>query len=85
MFIKGGNNVSTGLVAVIMIFSLPIIKTVTNHLEKQKAIKHQLIKDHLELEKLKHANFLMETEKMRLELEKELKLEDPSNKINIKM
>ncbi|WP_301335728.1 hypothetical protein [Bacillus sp. FJAT-27445] len=31
-----------------------------------------MVKDQLELEKLKHENYLIETEKMRLELEKTL-------------
>ncbi|MDP4170886.1 MAG: hypothetical protein Q8906_09790 [Bacillota bacterium] len=64
-----------GLVAVILIFSPAVIRTITKHLEKQKTLKHELVKNELELEKLKHANYLLETEKMRLELEKELKLD----------
>lgn len=60
---------STGLVAVVLIFSLPIIKTLTKHFQSQAQLKHNMIKDELELEKLKHENFLIETQKMRLELE----------------
>jgi hypothetical protein len=68
----------TGLICVILIFSLPIIKVITDHYQKQTKIRHEMMKDELELEKLKHANFLMETEKMRLELQKDqLKYELP--------
>ncbi|MGG0287121.1 hypothetical protein ABEY41_18755 [Peribacillus butanolivorans] len=58
-----------GLVTVVMIFSIPIIGILTSHFEKQAKNKHNMIKDELELEKLKHENFLIETEKMRLELD----------------
>lgn len=59
----------TGVVAVVMIFSIPIIAIVTDHFQKQSKIKHKMIQDELELEKLKHQNYLIETQKMRLELE----------------
>lgn len=60
----------TGLVAVIMIFSIPIIAIVTDHFQNQAKLKHKMIKEELELEKLKQENYLIETEKMRLELER---------------
>jgi len=72
----------TGLVAVILVFSIPIIAIITSHLESQSKRKHKMIKEELELEKLKHENFKLETEKMRLELE-QMKIEDSSNKSNI--
>ncbi|GIN61824.1 hypothetical protein J27TS8_18170 [Robertmurraya siralis] len=59
----------TGTVTVIMIFSIPLVAIITDHFQKQTKMKHKMIKDQLELEKLKHQNFLIETEKMRLELE----------------
>ena len=59
----------TGTIAVIMIFSIPIIAIVTNHFQKQSKIKQEMIKDQIKLEKLKHENYLIETEKMRLQLE----------------
>ncbi len=58
------------IVSVVMIFSIPIVGIVTDHLRKQTKLKHQMIKDQLELEKLKHENYLLETEKLRLELQK---------------
>ena len=70
----------TGTIAVIMVFSIPIVAIVTSHFQKQAKIKHSMIKDEIELEKLKQQNYLLETERMRLELEKMNKihlLEDP--------
>ncbi|YCI76549.1 hypothetical protein M1D47_23745 [Bacillus sp. R1-10] len=56
-----------GIITVVMIFSIPIIAIPTSHFEKQSKNKHKMLQVELELEKLK--NFLMETEKMRLELD----------------
>ncbi|WP_409274719.1 hypothetical protein V1499_06380 [Neobacillus sp. SCS-31] len=60
------------LVPVVMIFSIPITAIITSHIRKQSQITASIVKDQLELEKLKHENYLIETEKMRLELEKTL-------------
>ncbi|WP_163100048.1 hypothetical protein [Peribacillus alkalitolerans] len=65
----------TGLVAVIMVFSIPIVAIVTGHFQTQTKLKGKFIQDELELEKLKNQNYLIETEKMRLEIEK-MKLND---------
>ncbi|QGQ45076.1 hypothetical protein [Metabacillus sediminilitoris] len=62
----------TGLVAVVMTFSIPIIAILTHHFQRQSKTKHKMIKDELELEKLKHENYLIETEKLRLELQQKL-------------
>ncbi|MGG0719568.1 hypothetical protein ABE096_18580 [Robertmurraya massiliosenegalensis] len=59
----------TGTIAVVMFLSIPIVAIITDHFQKQTKMKHKMLKDQLELEKLKHKNFLIETEKMRLELE----------------
>ena len=72
----------TGLVAVVMIFSIPIIGIITEHFQKQSKIKNAMIKDQLELEKLKHENFLLETEKMKLELD-QMKHENSKNDIKL--
>ncbi|CAN7411017.1 hypothetical protein [Rossellomorea sp. LjRoot5] len=69
----------TGTIAVIMIFSIPILGIITDHFQKQSKLKQKMIEDELELEKLKHENFVIETQKMRLELEK-MNLEDPKGK-----
>ncbi|AZV62450.1 hypothetical protein [Peribacillus frigoritolerans] len=58
-----------GIITVVMIFSIPIIAILTSHFEKQSKNKHKMLQVELGLEKLKHENFLMETEKMRLELD----------------
>ncbi|RHW34844.1 hypothetical protein D1B31_19455 [Neobacillus notoginsengisoli] len=60
----------TGTIAAILIFGIPITAIITSHLQKQSTIRANIVKDQLELEKLKHQNYVIETEKMRLELEK---------------
>jgi hypothetical protein len=69
----------TGAIAVVMVFSIPIIAIVTDHFQKQSKIKHKMIQDELELEKLKHQNYLIETQKMRLELE-QMQIEEQKDK-----
>lgn len=71
----------TGTIMIIMVFSIPIIAIITGHLQKQTKLKHKMIKDEIELEKLKHENFLIETQKMRVELEK-MHLENNKGKSN---
>jgi hypothetical protein len=66
----------TDMVMYIMIFSIPLVAIVTSHYQKIAKIKHNMIKDEIELEKLKHENYLLETEKMKLELT-QMKLESP--------
>lgn len=73
----------TGTIAVIMVFSIPITAIVTSHLRKQTKLKHNFIQEELQLEKLKHDNYLLETEKLRLELQKQLLLEDQNEKKKI--
>nr|WP_257391507.1 hypothetical protein [Cytobacillus gottheilii] len=74
---------TTGTIAVIMVFSIPIIAILADHFQKQSKLKHKVVKDQLELEKLKHENFMLETEKMRQELEIQLKLDEIKNKKEI--
>ncbi len=54
----------------VMIFSIPIVAIITDHMQARAKIKGEFIKDQLELEKLKHENYLIETEKLKLELER---------------
>lgn len=63
------------LVAVIMIFSIPLAAIITSHLETQTKLKHKMLESEVELEKLKHENYVIETQKLRLELE-QMRLED---------
>lgn len=72
----------TGIIAVIMVFSIPLAGIITGHLQSQTKLKSKMIESELELEKLKHDNFVIETQKMRLELE-QLKLEDAKNEGNL--
>lgn len=58
-----------GLVAVVMIFSIPLSAIWTTHLRKSYKARSQIVKDEIELEKLKYNTFLLETEKMRLDLQ----------------
>ncbi|WP_391204907.1 hypothetical protein [Psychrobacillus sp. L4] len=58
-----------GLVAVVMIFSIPLSAIWTTHLRKSHKMRAQIVKDEIELEKLKYNTFLIETEKMRLDLQ----------------
>ncbi|TQR07289.1 hypothetical protein [Psychrobacillus soli] len=58
-----------GLVAVVMIFSIPLSAIWTTHLRKTYKSRTEIVKDEIELEKLKYNNFLAETEKMRLDLQ----------------
>lgn len=68
----------TGTIAVILIFSVPIIKLITTHFENKEQIKVARVKDELELEKLKYDNFVIETEKMRLQLE-QMRIDSPND------
>ncbi|MEG9296845.1 hypothetical protein V6B33_10290 [Mangrovibacillus sp. Mu-81] len=72
----------TGTIAVIMIFSIPIIAIFTDHIHKQSKIKQRIVEDQLKLEQLKHENFVIETEKMKLEL-KQMTLDEPKKNSNI--
>ncbi|MCZ8534391.1 hypothetical protein SAMN04487786_3135 [Paenisporosarcina quisquiliarum] len=58
-----------GLVAIVMVFSIPLTAIWTTHLRKSQKVKSSIIKDEIELEKLKYNNFLLETEKMRIDLQ----------------
>ncbi|MFJ7827225.1 hypothetical protein [Psychrobacillus sp. NPDC096623] len=58
-----------GFVAIILTFSIPLSAIWTNHLRKSQKIRALIVKDEIELEKLRYNNFLVETEKMRLDLQ----------------
>lgn len=68
----------TGLIAVIMIFSIPLVAILSDFALKQKKMQQKALETELELEKLKHENYVIETQKLRLELE-QMKLEDAMN------
>ncbi|HLU22997.1 hypothetical protein [Lederbergia graminis] len=54
----------------VMVCSVPIIAIITDHMRSSAQIKGQFIQDQLELERIKQQNYLLETEKMKLELER---------------
>ncbi|KON89743.1 hypothetical protein AF332_24980 [Sporosarcina globispora] len=72
----------TGTIAVVMTFSIPIIAILTFHTQRLAKIKHNMIKDEITLEKLKQENYLLETEKMKIELE-QMKIEGPKDHTKI--
>ncbi|MCD8896083.1 hypothetical protein [Mammaliicoccus sciuri] len=60
------------LMVVLIVLISSVAGLIKNHQSKTvriEKIKSQRVKDELELEKLKHENYLLETDKMRLELE----------------
>ncbi|MCM3567151.1 hypothetical protein [Neobacillus mesonae] len=67
-----------GLVAIVMTFGIPIVAILGGFSLKKTKLKAEMLKNQLELEKVKHENYLIETEKMRLELEK-MKIESPKD------
>ncbi|MDQ0414380.1 hypothetical protein [Mesobacillus stamsii] len=69
----------TGTITIIMVFSIPLVAIISSHYQKVAKIKHTMLKDEIELERLKHENYLLETEKMKLELSK---LESPLDRTN---
>jgi cell division protein FtsL len=58
------------IVIVLAIFLISLAGIITDHLEKRTKLNRAILKDQLELERLKHENFLLETEKLKVELEK---------------
>lgn len=67
---------------VIMLIAVPVTAIITSHLQKQAKIKQEMLKDEIELERLKHENYLLETEKLKLELEK-MRLEDKNDSLKL--
>ncbi|MDG5473814.1 hypothetical protein P6709_18985 [Jeotgalibacillus sp. ET6] len=59
----------TDLVAVVMSLSIPIVVIVGYYFQRQSVIKKSILEGEIELEKLRHENFLLETEKLKVELE----------------
>lgn len=60
----------TAVLIVGIVMSVPITAIITDHNRRIAKIKAEYVRDEIELEKLKQQNFIMETEKMKLELEK---------------
>ena len=58
------------ITAIVLGTAIPITALLTTHFQKQTTLKGQLLKDQVELERLKQQNFIAETEKLKLELKK---------------
>ncbi|WP_017379678.1 hypothetical protein [Paenisporosarcina sp. TG-14] len=68
-------------VAIVMFSIITIFGIITEYMKDNNKVKAKMLNVELELEKVKQQNFVVETEKMRLELEKMkldyTKTEDP--------
>ena len=62
-----------------LVMSVPITAIITDHKRRIAKINAEGVRDQIELEKLKQQNFIIETEKMKLELE-QMKLDYSSGK-----
>ena len=62
-----------------LVMSVPITAIITDHKRRIAKINAESVRDQIELEKLKQQNFIIETEKMKLELE-QMKLDYSSGK-----
>ncbi|AMQ05678.1 MULTISPECIES: hypothetical protein [Sporosarcina] len=71
-----------GVIIVGLVMSVPIIAIITDHQRRIVKIKGEFMRGEIELEKLKQQNFIMETEKMKIELE-QMKLDYTSGKNEI--
>lgn len=60
----------TAVLIVGIVMTVPITAIITDHNRRIAKIKAESVRDEIELEKLKQQNFIIETEKMKLELEK---------------
>ena len=58
-----------GILIVAIVMSIPITGIITDHKRRVIKLKSEIIHEEIELEKLKQQNFIIETEKMKLELE----------------
>lgn len=67
------------IIIVGIVFSIPLTAIITSHRRKVVRIQYDLLQKEVELEKLKQQNYLIETEKMKVELE-QMKLVHHSEK-----
>lgn len=71
-----------GFYIVAVVMCVPITAIITEHKRKMLKVKADMLKDEIELEKMKQQNFIIETEKMKLELE-QMKLDYTTGKNDI--
>ena len=60
-----------GIIAIVIGGSIPITAIITAHMRSKERIKLQLMKEEIELEKIRLKGYEQETEKLRLELQQE--------------
>lgn len=65
---------SGAILIVMIVMTVPLTAILTEHRRRMAGYQKDRLKEEIELEKLKQQNFIAETEKMKLELEK-LKLD----------
>ncbi|AOV07145.1 hypothetical protein [Sporosarcina ureilytica] len=66
-----------GIIIVGMVMAIPITAILTDHKRRIARIQQDIVQEQIELEKIKQKNFIIETEKMKIELE-QMKLEHHS-------
>ncbi|KIL52469.1 hypothetical protein [Jeotgalibacillus campisalis] len=59
----------TDLVAIVMSLSIPIVIIIGYYSQRQSVIKKSIVEGEIELEKLRQENYLLETEKLKIELD----------------
>ncbi|MEK4424937.1 hypothetical protein [Solibacillus sp. FSL K6-1523] len=59
----------TAIIIVGIVMTVPITAIVTDHQRRLAKIKADMMKDEIELEKIRQKNFIIETEKMKIELD----------------
>ncbi|MEG0474043.1 MAG: hypothetical protein RR588_17120, partial [Solibacillus sp.] len=67
---KGVDQMLTAIIIVGIVMTVPITAIVTDHQRRLAKIKADMMKDEIELEKIRQKNFIIETEKMKIELDK---------------
>lgn len=60
----------TAIIIVGIVMTVPITAIVTDHQRRLAKIKAGMMRDEIELEKIRQKNFIIETEKMKIELDK---------------
>lgn len=76
---RGAIHLLTGVLIVGLVMAVPITAIVTDHKRRIARIQYDIVQEQIELEKIKQKNFILETEKMKVELE-QMKIEHTPEK-----
>lgn len=60
----------TAIIIVGIVMTVPITAIITDHQRRLARIKADMMRDEIELEKIRQKSFIIETEKMKIELDK---------------